>query len=73
MLMYILVVLSNNNSVTPFDRVEVGYWIYLLVLGIVIVGSMMVLRTLSTSFPPQAQREVQQPPCNGYIAHPFSK
>ena len=40
---------------------DVGYWVYMLAMGAVIVGGMIARRMLSSSLPPQTQRW-QQPP-----------
>jgi hypothetical protein len=58
-LTYILTITSGGSS---FDNIEAGFWIYLLGLGIVIFGSIMALRSLSSSLPPQVQREGEPPP-----------
>jgi hypothetical protein len=58
-LTYILAITSGGSS---FDSAEVGFWIYLLGLGIVIIGSIMALSKLSISLPTQAQRGEDPPP-----------
>jgi len=58
-LTYILSITSGGSS---FDNIEAGFWIYLLALGIVVIGSIMALRSLSSSLLPQAQREGEPPP-----------
>jgi hypothetical protein len=40
---------------------DVGYWVYMLAMAVVLVGGVIAQRTLSSSLPPQAQRW-QQPP-----------
>jgi hypothetical protein len=58
-LTYILTITSGGSS---FDSIDAGFWIYLVGLGIVIIGSFMALRTLSSPLPLQAQREGEPPP-----------
>lgn len=60
-LIYVFEVISNIYR-GPFDSINVGFWLYLLAMGAIIAGSIMALRTLSSSLPPQAQREGQPPP-----------
>lgn len=54
-LIYILTVISNNNSAVPFDSIDAGFWVYLLGLGTVIVGSIMALHKLSSPLMPPTQ------------------
>lgn len=58
-LTYILTITSRGSS---FDSIDAGFWIYLLGLGIVIAGSIMALRTLSSSLSKRAKAEGEQPP-----------
>jgi zinc ribbon protein len=60
-LIYVLE-LTGNVYRGPFDRVDVGFWLYLLGIGAVIIGSIVALGILSLSLPPQVQREGQPPP-----------
>lgn len=40
---------------------DVGYWVYMLAMAVVLVGGVIAQRTLASSLPPQPQRW-QQPP-----------
>jgi hypothetical protein len=59
-LIYVREVISNNSAI-PFDKIDAGFWIYLLGLGTIIVGCIIALSSLSSSLPPQAQREGEPP------------
>lgn len=61
-LIYLGEVINNSISYVGFSSVGLGFWLYLLGVGIVIIGSIVALRTRSSSLPPQAQREWQPPP-----------
>ena len=58
-LTYILTITSGRSS---FDSIDTGFWIYVLGLGIVIIGSFTALHSLSRSLPPQSQQERELPP-----------
>jgi hypothetical protein len=60
-LIYVREVISNNNSAIPFDRIDAGFWIYLLCLVTIIVGSIIALSSLSSSLQPQAHQEGEPP------------
>jgi hypothetical protein len=45
-LIYVYEVISNSNNAVPFDHIETGFWIYLLAIGTVIIGSLAALFTL---------------------------
>jgi hypothetical protein len=64
--MYEAIDLYNfNASLYGFGRggsLDIGFWLYLLAMGVIIAGSIMGLRMLSSSLPPQAQQEGQMPP-----------
>lgn len=61
-LIYVREVVSNNNSAIPFDQIDAGFWIYLLGLLTINVGSIIALSSLTSSLQPQAQREGEPPP-----------
>lgn len=50
------------DVVSPFDFIKVGFWVYLLGMGTVIVGSIMALRKLSSPLSSQIQQKGGQPP-----------
>jgi hypothetical protein len=53
---------ASLYGLEPDSILDIGFWLYLLAMGVIIVGSIMALRMLSSSLPPQAQREGQLPP-----------
>jgi RsiW-degrading membrane proteinase PrsW (M82 family) len=42
-LIYVYEVIRNSSNVVPFDRIETGFWVYLLGIGTVIIGSLVAL------------------------------
>lgn len=45
-LIYAYEVISNSSKVVPFDLIETGFWVYLLGIGTVIIGSLVALFAL---------------------------